>query len=68
MTYEWFLNNAKNNTYIVLFSLNGDKIEFTVNNKQDFLNIRSLDYNKVNFNRFKHNKIIEVHTIIKNNN
>lgn len=65
MTYNRFLRVSEDNKFIMYLSLDREYISFNINNEKDFNNVQKSRYSKVNFNRFKGEKLIEVYKTTK---
>jgi hypothetical protein len=64
MTYEEFLKpkwgqHQSNNIYFVRLSFEGDWLEFEINNEEDFINVTTLQYNRLNFKEFRNNTLFK---------
>ena len=65
MTYNRFLRVSEDNKFIMYLSLDREYISFNINNEKDFNNVQKSRYSKVNFNRFKGEKLVEVYKTTK---
>jgi hypothetical protein len=73
MTYKEFLKpnfgqKQSNNIYFVRLSFEGDWLEFKINNEESFINVTTLQYNKVYFKEFRNNTLFKEHFGFRKNN